>query len=96
MGRLQAQEMIRWATKDKALEWHLSSNHYPSQTVWLKAARKALALARQGKFDAKVQLPPGVEDRDGGKFVSAGQVINHLHMEDFITQVEDEHNEEGD
>lgn len=95
MGRMGVIEMRKWAAEEKALEWHLSSNHYPSQVVWLKAARTAIKLGRQGKVDAKVQLPPGIAEQNGDKFGAAGKIINHLHLEDFITEIE-EKPEEGE
>lgn len=84
MGRMGLQSMIEWATTENALIWHLTANHYPPLPVSLVATcLAAIDCANMDEWDTEVELPEGALI-NGKNTVRAGDIIEDLHLHDFI------------
>lgn len=78
MGRIQAEEMRKWLEFDVALEWHLTSNHYPPvSTTFIPACKEAIEHGNMQDWEYMIKLP-------NGKEVSVGEIIEGLHLDTFL------------
>ena len=80
-------------TTDTMLEYHLQYNHFPPQPVGLVPfAAKAIELANDDDLDGFVEIPTdqGVQAlvRDHGDYVTARELVDELHLEGFLEEVE--------
>jgi hypothetical protein len=67
-----------------ALEWHLSSNHYPPIPLSLvPVCERAIKYASKGKWEANVRLPYPVLYR-GAKSAPVWAVVEQHHLDAFI------------
>jgi hypothetical protein len=84
MGRLQATEMVRVAKQDVALQWHLTSNHYPPLPVALVApCQRAIRNANRGLWERRVMLPKGYGFRP---WVTTAKLVEGCHLDAFLDQ----------
>ncbi len=89
MGRMQADEFAAMEKQgeisiDQALSWHLSSNHYPPIPQYmLPACKAAIDAANAGEWDREIDIPEGVQYKDGGK-PTASALIEHAHLDSFL------------
>ena len=82
MGRTQAQEMARELPIDAALQWHLTSNHYPPLPVALVApCKRAIQNANRGLWEKKVVMPTGYGFRYS---VTTSQMVEGCHLDSFL------------
>lgn len=88
MSLLGMKEMMD--NEDALLEWHLRHNHYPPHPLALVAtAKEALAKCRAGELDSCVELPRGIQWKDGSTWVKASTLVKSFHLEDFLEQNEE-------
>jgi hypothetical protein len=67
------------------LHWHLTANHYPPLPVSLiPACRRAIDLAAEGDYDAKVRLPRGLITREGKRSLPVREIVQMAHLLDFV------------
>lgn len=97
MGQLQADEMAAMVRAGgtglrPALGWHLRFNHYPPLPESLiDVAEKAIDHVNEGEEDALIELPQGIVRGDTGeKTVRAWWVIEHLHLDSFLSSEGDD------
>lgn len=92
MGRIQAEGMIEFGGKgDNILTWHLTSpsQHFPPYPAeFVPIARQAIDAANEDDYDRIIELPEGVEFRDGRTGVEAWRIIESFHLDSFIEQDE--------
>lgn len=92
MGRMQADEFgglvqAGEIALELALGWHLQSNHYPPvPSEMVEPCKKAIELANAGEWDEMVDLPEGVEYRDGSTMVTAAVLIESFHLDSFLDE----------
>ncbi len=85
MGYLQASETARLVSEGDvelttALSWHLKSNHYPPvHEAFIPVCFQAIALANEGKWDALLTYPNGLER-------TVAHTIEGLHLDAFLDQ----------
>jgi hypothetical protein len=78
MGFMSALDMRNFLAEERALEWHLQSNHYPPiNLVFMDTARKALAAARDEEWDKEIEMPNGLVK-------TAAQIVEDMHLEAFL------------
>jgi len=83
MGLLHAIEMANdvhdgLMSKDDALIWHLSFNHFPSVSLsFLPAVKRAIRNAEAGQWNKKVKLPTK-------EFIETWRIIEGLHLDSFL------------
>ena len=78
MGRASAEDFVANASRDVALGWHLTSNHYPPiHPDFHPPIREAIELANCGEWDATVDLPNGITK-------TVRSVVQEVHLEPFI------------
>lgn len=74
---------------DTKLGWHFTSNCYPPiPSVMIAPAKAAIALAEEGESDKLVAMPEGVEHRVHGSAVPAWVLIQSLHLEAFVGEIQ--------
>lgn len=74
---------------DTKLGWHFTSNCYPPiPSVMIEPAKAAIALAEEGESDKLVAMPEGVEHRVHGSAVPAWVLIQSLHLEAFVGEIQ--------
>lgn len=89
MGRTGAMGMAEAVSDsnislEAALHWHLTSNHYPPlPTALIPAAMRALKAARKEQWHRRVLMPKNISFR-GLRLAPVGDLIEALHLEDFI------------
>lgn len=89
MGHLSASEMAAHADIDRALAWHLTSNHYPPvPTTMIPACREAIDAINEGDYDRNITLPDGILWRDRTE-APAWAIAEGHHLEAFIDTKED-------
>lgn len=86
MGALQAMEMAdRAPSREVALRWHLTSNHYlavspqfidPAKEAIDRAVR-ATILEDETIWQSTIELP-------NGNVVTVAQIIDGLHLNEFV------------
>ena len=85
MGSQSINDMREFLEEDRALRWHLSSNHYPPiHSIFLDTARQAIERGREAVlfddqliFDEIIKMPNGIEK-------SVADIIVGMHLESFI------------
>jgi len=83
MGYLSAFEIREYLSENQALTWHLQYNHYPPiSLIFLPAVRAALEAARDSDLSRRIELPTG-------KIVTAGDVVEQVHLQAFLDSEED-------
>ncbi len=88
MGNMQSIEMAEQVALNNikleaALDYHLTSNHYPPYPVWLiPYCVKAIELANEGQWQTRITL-------NNGKNVTVAQMIEGCHLEFFLTGDDD-------
>lgn len=71
------------------LSHHLQSNHYPPVDVrWIPHCEQAIDLAVEGAYetDEGYDIDDSVLRVDVGQGKTAGEVLDGLHLWDFVTQ----------
>ena len=82
--------MIEHASRDQALLWHLQSNHYPPvHSRFVETAKLAIKAANAGKWNRKIKMVNGLTR-------TAAEIIEGLHLEDFLNQEPPEDTNEAD
>lgn len=85
MGSLQAREMRGYLKEEALLCWHLQSNHYPPLSLLLvPVARKAMQLAREERWEDEIDMPEGIQFRDGSRKPTVYDIVETMHLADFI------------
>ena len=87
-GMMEANEMLG-LEEDAILSWHLSSNHFPSQFQYLDVAKEALRLAREGEWNATVNVAEIMGDDRCRTDVPVWRLIEAWHLDSFIESEED-------
>lgn len=91
MGRSSLEGMMEMGDLDTVLSWHLQSNHYPPHPpIMIPVAKAAIDAANDIDYDRLIDLPEGVNYRDGRSSVEAWRIIESFHLDSFIEQDEDE------
>ena len=79
---------------------HFSSNCYPPiPKIMIPVAIEAIDAYWDGEFAKVIQLPEGVEFRNGENWVFASQAIESLRLDAWLSEIfwtEDEEEEEED
>lgn len=71
-------------TLDSALSHHLTANHYPPlPTSLIPVAKRVIAQANKGNWNAKVRLPKGISFR-GSSLAPVSECIRAWHLEAFL------------
>ena len=88
MGSASLAGMLEVATIDQALLWHLQHNHYPPlPTAMVAVCKRAIAKARAGDWDGKVNM------KDAGGIHMRGfpvtrtpvwKLIESAHLDQFV------------
>lgn len=74
---------------DTKLGWHFTSNCYPPIPLMMIApAKAAIALAESGESDEMVAMPEGAQHRKYGSQVPAWVIIQSLHLEAFVGEIQ--------
>jgi hypothetical protein len=69
----------------RAIGWHLQSNHYPPvPTVMNAPALAAIEALNEDDGDRLIDLPEGVEFRDGRTSVEAHVLAESFHLYGFV------------
>jgi hypothetical protein len=77
---------IEKAGIDYALEWHLTSNHYPPVPMYMfDICKQAIDFAIAEDWDEMIHLPDEVLYR-GQSEVPVWAVIENFHLHSFIVQ----------
>lgn len=72
-----------------ALEWHLRSNHYPPHPAALvPVALRAVELASDDLWDEDIDLPEGIEYKDGTT-ITVYEAIEAFHLDAFVASDQD-------
>ena len=83
MTQLQTLEILELTDADTALEFHLTSRHYPPvHPDFFPAVRQAIAWANESKWDATIGLP-------NGRVLSVSSIIEQLHLQPFLASIDD-------
>jgi len=86
-------------SRAQSLSHHLQYNHYPAvDQRWLPICEKAIDLAVDGCYEVAegYDIDDSVLRVDVGQGKTAGEVLDGLHLWDFVTQGLAERNEAGD
>ena len=84
MGRLALEDMLEQGLDiERALAWHLNSNHFPPIGIVFDAAVEAIAAGMELDWDRPIELPEGVSWR-GQTSVPAGVAIDAWHLDGFL------------
>jgi hypothetical protein len=84
--------MLEVADRERALSWHLNSNHFPPIPEVYEAAVEAIIAGEQEDWDRDIPLPAGVTYRDQD-YAPAWACIEAWHLQGFLVdseEVEDE------
>ena len=86
MGRASAEDINALiGSTEQAIGWHLQSNHYPPvPPIMNPVALAAIDAGNEQDFDRLIELPDGVEFRDGRTAVEAWRIIESFHLDTFI------------
>jgi len=89
MGRSSLEGMLEMTDLDTALGWHMKSNLFPPPpSFMIPVAAAAIDAANEGETDRLIELPDGVEFRDGRTAVEAWRIIESFRLDSFIEQDE--------
>lgn len=92
MGSLQAAEFAGAVTDGRlslasAIGWHLQSNHYPPvPTVFNPVCIAAIEAANEGNDGTLIDLPTGIEWKDGREAVEAYVLIDSFRLDSFVEE----------
>ena len=67
----------------QALTIHLTARIFPSRLIMLEAARKAIKACQKEEYEKLIPLPKDISFK-GRNEAPAGDIINHLRLEDFL------------
>jgi hypothetical protein len=96
MGYTNAYDAAQYAELEQALEWHLTSNHYPPVSVefvpackqaiqtFVVAASSTELLTEDHVFD---QLCKTYVELPNGKNMSVVDIVEQLHLDAFVDQI---------
>lgn len=96
MGYLSAFDAAQVAELNQALEWHLTSNHYPPVSVDLipacKQAIQTFVVAagstdNLGEDHVFKQLNETMVELPNGKFISVVELVDALHLDAFVDSI---------
>jgi hypothetical protein len=69
--------------KEEMLRYHLQYNHYPPvHPSFIPVAQEAIDKANNGEWEFEILMPNGITK-------SAGEIVEGLHLECFLDQVEE-------
>ncbi len=75
---------------EQQLSWHFSSNCYPPiPQQMIPVAKMAIFHYWEQDYDAMVDLPEGVEFRNGATSIPASQVIESLRLDAWVMEDEE-------
>lgn len=84
MGALQAQEMITHGGIERALVWHLQSNHYPPvPKSMIEPCKEAIRAANREAWEQLIDLPEGVLWKGETK-APAYAIVEAHHLASFL------------
>lgn len=70
---------------EQAVDLHLTTNFFPPLRVsFTQTALEAIDAYNEEDVDRAIELPEGVEHRNGGSTMPAWQVVDNLRLEAFI------------
>lgn len=75
-------------SRQAALSHHLQYNHYPAIDLrWVPICEKAIDLAVEGSYEGAegFDIDPSVLRVEVGQGKEAGEVLDGLHLWDFVT-----------
>lgn len=72
---------------ETAMHWQLGSNHYPPITEMVPACVEAIEKARDGEWDALVELPEGCSYRNSAT-APVWAIVEGHHLEPWCEQEE--------
>lgn len=93
MGYLSAFDAAQVAELNQALEWHLTSNHYPPVSVdFIPACKQAIqtfvvaagSTENLGEDHIFKQLNETMVELPNGKFISVVELVEALHLDAFV------------
>lgn len=93
MGYLSAFDAAQVAELNQALEWHLTSNHYPPVSVdFVPACKQAIqtfvvaagSTDNLGEDHVFKQLNETMVELPNGKFISVVELVDALHLDTFV------------
>lgn len=76
-------------SRSQSLSHHLSYNHYPPVDLrWVPICEKAIDLAVEGSYEVAegYDIDDSVLRVEVGQGKTAGEVLDGLHLWDFVTQ----------
>lgn len=84
MGRLALEDMLEQGLDyERALAWHLNSNHFPPIPEVFDSAVEAIEAGGEEDWDRLIELPEGVTWRDQVS-APAWACIEGWHLDGFI------------
>jgi hypothetical protein len=92
MGRMSLEGMLEGdVSYDAALEWHLTSNHYPPVPLsMIQACKEAIDACNEEDSDRSIELPSGILWR-GNSSAPAWAIVEGHHLESFLFSDEDDY-----
>lgn len=98
MGRMYAEGLAESGLGlGLALSVHLSSNHYPPVPQdMVPVCIAAIEAGNEGEWDRLIDLPEGVEYKDGRTAVEASVLIESLHLDAFLDGEDEWYDEDDD
>ncbi len=101
MGRMRAMEaattMREMVGMERALEYHLTANHFPPvPTSMIGPSKLAIEALVNDEPDTMIDLPSGVYYKGDTKQAPAHAVVEAHHLEDFVMALrfEDDYEDE--
>lgn len=89
MGAASLAGMLEVGSRDQALQWHLSCNHFPPLPSGVFAlAKRAIRYANKGKWDTRIDLGAVCTFR-GSRYAPVHECIRAWHLEQFVEGVEE-------
>lgn len=90
MGRMSLEGMLEQSLDMRvALEWHLTSNHYPPVPInMVEPCLMAIGACNWGEPDFAVDLPDGITWR-GNQSAPAWAIVEGHHLESFLESSDD-------
>jgi len=78
MGYVALVDMLDIATYNEALNWHLTSNHFPPiPRDFFPSIKQAIEAVRNDESDFLITLPNACT-------LEAGEIVQRLHLEPFV------------
>jgi hypothetical protein len=73
---------------ERQIGWHFSTNCYPPiPQQMIPVAVEAINAYHDGEFAKVIQLPEGVEFRNGNNWVFASQAIESLRLDAWLEEI---------